>query len=444
MSTAPPQDLVSFLHASFPAAVPENHDHSNLSHLSHLIYPSVSLTDNEKVEISQWLITASHITDQAEDEAKHTERLGSLNIHLSTRTTLLGSKPSIADLALYYRIAPVIRKWSAEERTGEKGYHHIVRHVDCVQNSPLFGLSLEPHEKVAIDLDDVVFVHKPMDAKEEKERKKKEKAAALAAATGVALAGGHQSTLPLGQAKDQKDKKTAQQSDEVVKASSFNGAAPTKQKKEKQAKQPKAAPAPTPLSPALIDLRVGHILKAIPHPDADSLYVSTVACGDAPGADNTSEYEGRVVRTVCSGLNGLVPLEEMQGRKIVAVCNLKPVTMRGIKSAAMVLAASPRLREGEVDDHKGPVELVDPPAEAAAGDRIFFQGWEGEPEGQLNPKKKVFESLQPGFTTTQDGLVGFDVGAVEALKGDGKPLGLLKTKDGGACKVKSLKGAIVR
>ena len=434
MSTTPPQDLVSFLHTSFPSAVPEAPNHSNLSLLSYDIYPSVSLTDNEKVEIAQWLITASHITDQAEDDAKHTERLGSLNIHLSTRTTLLGSKPSIADLALYYRMAPVVRKWSAEERSGEKGYHHIVRHVDCVQNSPLFGLSLKPDEKVDIDANEVVFVHKPMDAKEEKERRKKEKAAAS----------GNQSTLPLGQVKDQKDNKTAQRSDEVVKGSASNGAAPTKQKKEKQAKQPKAAPAPTPLSPALIDLRVGHILKAIPHPDADSLYVSTVACGDASGADNTSEYEGQVVRTVCSGLNGLVPLEEMQGRKIVAVCNLKPVTMRGIKSAAMVLAASPRLQEGEVDDHKGPVELVDPPTEAAAGDRIFFEGWEGEPEGQLNPKKKVFESLQPGFTTTQDGLVGFDVGAVEALKGDGKPLGLLKTRDGGQCKVKSLKGAIVR
>lgn len=444
MSTAPPQDLASFLHASFPSAVREQPDPSNLSQLSHNIYPGFSLTDNEKVEISQWLITASHISDPSEDEAKHMERLGSLNIHLSTRTTLLGSKPSIADLALYYRIAPVVRKWSAEERTGEKGYHHIVRHVDCVQNSPLFGLSLKPHERVDIDLDDVVFVHKPMDAKEEKERKKKEKAAALAAATGVAAASGDQSTLPLGQVKDRKDEKTARQSDEVVKGSSSNGAAPTKQKKDKQAKQPKAAPAPTPLSPALIDLRVGHILKAIPHPDADSLYVSTVACGDASGADNTSEHEGQVVRTVCSGLNGLVPIEEMQGRKIVAVCNLKPVTMRGIKSAAMVLAASPRLQEGEVDDHKGPVELVDPPAEAAAGDRICFEGWEGEPEGQLNPKKKVFESLQPGFTTTQDGMVGFDVGGVKALKGDGKPLGLLKTKDGGVCKVKSLKGAIVR
>ncbi|KAL2047965.1 hypothetical protein ABVK25_011136 [Lepraria finkii] len=90
----------------------------------------------------------------------------------------------------------------------------------------------------------------------------------------------------------------------------------------------------------------------------------------------------------------------MQGRKIIAVCNLKPVKMRGITSAAMVLAASPRLKEGEEDHHAGPVELVNPPEGAQAGERVCFQGWEGEPEGMLNPKKKVWEVLQPGFTTT--------------------------------------------
>ena len=202
------------------------------------------------------------------------------------------------------------------------------------------------------------------------------------------------------------------------------------------------------MSPALIDLRVGHILKAVAHPNADSLYVSTIAVGDAPGTENTSEYEGQVVRTVCSGLNGLVPLEEMQNRKIVAVCNLKPVTMRGIKSAAMVLAASPRLGEGEVDNHAGPVELVTPPQGAKAGERILFDGWDGEPEGVLNPKKKVWDMCQVGFTTTDDLGVAFDLSKVEQLQGEagtGKPaLGKLRVKGGDVCTVKSLKGAVVR
>jgi aminoacyl tRNA synthase complex-interacting multifunctional protein 1 len=206
------------------------------------------------------------------------------------------------------------------------------------------------------------------------------------------------------------------------------------------------APVEKPLSPSLIDLRVGHILKAETHPNADSLFVSTIACGDAPGTDNTSEYEGQIVRTVCSGLNGLIPLAEMQNRKIVAVCNLKPVTMRGVKSCAMVLAASPKVAEGE-DSHKGPVELVNPPADAKAGDRVFFEGWEGEPEAVLNPKKKIWETIQPGFTTTDALEVGFNVEEVPQLSGEGadKKTGVAKLKTAaGLCSVTTLKGAVVR
>lgn len=168
--------------------------------------------------------------------------------------------------------------------------------------------------------------------------------------------------------------------------------------------------------------------------------------GDPAGTDNTSEYEGQVVRTVCSGLNGLIPLEDMQNRKIVTVCNLKPVTMRGIKSCAMVLAASPRVAEGE-DSHGGPVELVNPPADSKAGDRVFFEGWEGEPESVLNPKKKIWETIQPGFTTLDTLEVGFNVEDVPQLSGEGpeKRTGIAKLKTAaGLCTVTTLKGATVR
>ena len=425
----------------------------DINQLSHIIYPETTYTDNEKVEISQWTTTSARLATADEDEAKHAERLGSLNTHLSTRTTLLGSKPSVADVAIYASLAPAVREWPPEERTGERGYHHIVRYVDFVQNAPLFGLSMRQEDKVAVDLDDVRFVHKPLDPKEEKERKKKEKAEA------AATIGEAQKPLVVGgqdkgnsESKSAKDKAldTVPNTKENAKAATADTAAPSskKEKKEKAPKPQKQPAKETPLSPSLIDLRVGHILKAVNHPNADSLYVSTIACGDPPGTENTSEYEGQVVRTVCSGLNGLIPLEEMQDRKIVAVCNLKPVTMRGIKSAAMVLAASPRLADGEEDKHAGPVELVNPPKDAKAGERIYFEGWQGEPEGVLNPKKKVWETIQPGFTTTEDLGVAFDVSFVPQLHGEATAgrsgLGKLVASSGGACTVKSLKGAIVR
>jgi aminoacyl tRNA synthase complex-interacting multifunctional protein 1 len=389
---------------------------ADAAQLSAALYPQVSYTDTEKKDIVHWA---------ASDSA---QRLPELNTHLATRTTIVGSKPSVADISTYAQVAPLVKDWSPEQRTGQDGYHHIVRHVDFVQNADIFHLGIPAAEKIDIDPADVKFVIPPVDAKAEKERKKKEKAAAENAKAGQPAE---------VKAKEEKADKSG------VERAAGAAVEHKKEKKEKKPKAPKAPPpAEKPPSPAMIDLRVGHILKCEQHPNADSLYVSTIAVGDAPGADNTSEYEGQTVRTVCSGLNGLVPLAEMQGRKIVAVCNLKPVTMRGIKSAAMVLAASPRLAEGEVDDHKGPVELVDPPAGAAAGERVYFEGWEGEPEPVLNPKKKIWETFQPGFTTSPALEVAFDPEAVPALAGK-TGLGKLRTK-GGLCSVKTLKGATVR
>lgn len=43
---------------------------------------------------------------------------------------------------------------------------------------------------------------------------------------------------------------------------------------------------------------------------------------------------------VVSGLVKYIPEEHMQMRRCVLVCNLKPANMRGVKSHAMVLAAT--------------------------------------------------------------------------------------------------------
>lgn len=39
---------------------------------------------------------------------------------------------------------------------------------------------------------------------------------------------------------------------------------------------------------------------------------------------------------IVSGLVKFVPLEEMENRKVVVLCNLKPAKMRGILSSGMV------------------------------------------------------------------------------------------------------------
>lgn len=70
--------------------------------------------------------------------------------------------------------------------------------------------------------------------------------------------------------------------------------------------------------------------------------------------------------------------------------------MRGIKSEGMVLCAT------APDGSK--VELLSPAdtSKVKPGDRVYFEGLEGEPEKQLPPKKKYFETVQPDLKTNDE------------------------------------------
>jgi len=45
--------------------------------------------------------------------------------------------------------------------------------------------------------------------------------------------------------------------------------------------------------------------------------------------------------------------------------------------------------------------LVEPPSSALVGERITFPGYEGNPDELLNPKKKVWETLQVDLHTNE-------------------------------------------
>ncbi|CAB3377840.1 Hypothetical predicted protein [Cloeon dipterum] len=134
------------------------------------------------------------------------------------------------------------------------------------------------------------------------------------------------------------------------------------------------------MAPHRLDIRVGKIVEVFKHPDAEALYVEKINVGDAEP------------RTIVSGLVNFVPIEEMQNRMVVVLCNLKPAKMRGVESCGMVLCAS-------VDDPKA-VEPLMPPKDSEPGDKISVEGYEvGAPDECLNPKKKVWEKLQADLKT---------------------------------------------
>lgn len=86
-----------------------------------------------------------------------------------------------------------------------------------------------------------------------------------------------------------------------------------KPKKEKPAKPPQNAAAEPPVNIGRLDLRIAKVEDVQKHPDADSLYVLKINCGEEKP------------RTVCSGLVKHVAIDELRDRYVVLLCNLKPV-----------------------------------------------------------------------------------------------------------------------
>ncbi|GLD52133.1 aminoacyl tRNA synthase complex-interacting multifunctional protein 1-like protein [Lates japonicus] len=95
----------------------------------------------------------------------------------------------------------------------------------------------------------------------------------------------------------------------------------------------------------------------------------------------------------------------MQNRMAVLLCNLKPVKVRGVVSQATVMCAS----------SPDKVEILDPPSGAVPGDRVTFQGFPGEPDKELNPRKKVWEQIQPDLRTDSQCVATYKGAAFEVV-----------------------------
>ena len=132
-----------------------------------------------------------------------------------------------------------------------------------------------------------------------------------------------------------------------------------------QAKPAAPEPKPAPLAELplgerfarLVDLRVATIVKIERHPKADKLYVETL--DDGSGAE----------RVIVSGLVPFYKEEELLGKHIVLVNNLKAAKLRGIESRGMLLAASRHTEEGG----KEAVEVLDA-GDVAPGTRVILEG----------------------------------------------------------------------
>ena len=75
-----------------------------------------------------------------------------------------------------------------------------------------------------------------------------------------------------------------------------------------------------------VDLRIGTIRKAEPHPNADRLLVLQVDIGEEEP------------RQLVAGIRDTYDVRTLVGQQIVVVANLKPARLRGVESRGMLLA----------------------------------------------------------------------------------------------------------
>ncbi|KAF7288574.1 hypothetical protein HMN09_01386500 [Mycena chlorophos] len=286
-----------------------------------------------------------------------------LDAELVPKTYLVSNYLTAADVALYGMLHPTVSKLKPSEYFAHPS---VTRYFDHVQSAVPVRTAADAlsFAQVTFELADAPRVERKVEPPKKKEKKVAPAVNASAPpAESTAPPAVESAPAPAAEAKPKKEKK---------------------EKKEKGCAAAAAEDSGEPV-PSMIDLRVGHIVDIMKHPDADGLYVEQIDLGEETGP-----------RTVVSGLVHYIPIEQMRDKYLVAVCNLKPASMRGVKSFAMVLCATSK------DGKEAGIELIQPPANSKPGDRVYFEGGDFEsatPLAQLNPKKKIFETIQPGFIT---------------------------------------------
>lgn len=387
-------------------------------------------TPEAQAQVNEWLTWATtELTPLMDD------KLVKVNEYLSTRTYLVGSSATLADLVLYALLHPAAAGFPTAQTLH---FCNLLRWHDLLQNTvdaggffprvrlnkPRFVMPppvTPPPAKPAAAAgaasgvaapsaavkaaapaaSDKLAAPSPAAAAKEakpaadgpaaaaaalaaglaaaKKESKKEKASALAAAASAAAAAA--STAAAG---------AAPAAEAVAAAPAAPAAAAAK------AAKPAAAAAASgkggddevSIDIDMLDIRVGRITKVDKHPNADSLYLEEIDVGEEDKP-----------RQVISGLVKFVPVEAMQGRVVLVVCNLKPAKMRDVMSYGMVLCAS-----NETHDRVEPVVV---PEGAALGERVAVQGYDKPPIDEIKPNKKILERLFPDMKTDADGVPGY-------------------------------------
>ncbi|EEB92246.1 hypothetical protein MPER_09274 [Moniliophthora perniciosa FA553] len=297
-------------------------------------------TDKDKTEVEGWIAKVGQGNVANADNYKDLESV------LVPRTYIATNYLTAADVALYGALHPIVSKLEPSQY-----YSHpsITRYFDHIQSCLPVRKTADTqssHPVVSFNFEDAPKIERASELTKKKEKTPK-------AAPEEPITSAETSKEKEDKQQEKKDKKDKKEKKEKAAAPQDGG---KKGAEKKGGKAPAPAPDDGEPVPSMIDLRVGHIVDVKKHPDADGLYIEQIDLGEETGP-----------RTIISGLVNYIPIEQMQDKWLVAVCNLKPVTMRGVKSFGMATSK---------DGKEGGIEIIQPPANSKPGDRVYFEGAE--------------------------------------------------------------------
>lgn len=130
-----------------------------------------------------------------------------------------------------------------------------------------------------------------------------------------------------------------------------------------------------------LDMRIGTIIEVNKAPEADTLYLTKIDIG--------GEF-----LSVVAGITKFYTIDELIGKNVVILCNLKPSKLRGHLSEGMIMCA----KCGET------MEILEPPNNAKPGDLVHCESYDRVPVEGGRDKKRLYDPLAPDMTTN-DALV---------------------------------------
>lgn len=125
-----------------------------------------------------------------------------------------------------------------------------------------------------------------------------------------------------------------------------------------------------------LDMRVGTIVEVNKAPDADTLYLTKVDIG--------GEF-----LSIVAGLTKYLTVDELIGRNVIILCNLKPSKLRGHLSEGMIMCAK----------NADSMEVLEPPANAKPGDLVYCESYDRTPVEGGRDKKRLYDSLASDMLT---------------------------------------------